>query len=101
MLPISNGMKKKKKNNEVSNGDLAKQIEAVSRELSMQIETVALAVAGAQNGIAEVNQRIIGVDSKIDGINRRIDDLAFNRAKTDEVNARFLRLEKKVGLSKH
>lgn len=117
---------RKKKNKEVSNGDLAKQISILSnqvettnknlservetvntnlsaqiRDMSEQVEVVALAVANVQNRLAEINHKVIGTNQKINGLNNRFDDFALNRAKTDEVNARFLRLEKKVGLSKN
>lgn len=124
---------RKKKNKEVSNNNLSKQIdgllthikaideridangrklsdqiEAVNTSLSIQVgnmseqvEVVALAVANVQNRLAEINHKIIGTNQKINGLDNRFDDFALNRAKVDEVNARFLRLEKKVGLSKN
>ena len=72
-----------------------------TRDMSEQVEVVALAVADVQNRLAEINHKIIGTNQKINGLNNRFDDFALNRAKIDEVNARFLRLEKKVGLSKN
>ncbi|MDO8572366.1 MAG: hypothetical protein Q7S11_01190 [bacterium] len=99
---------RKKKNKEVSNNNLSKQIDSLlahikiideridvnDRKLSDQIEAVAFAVANIQNTLAEMRH-------KVNGINNRVGDFALNSAKIDEVTARFLRLEKKVGLSKN
>ncbi len=99
---------RKKKSKEISNNDLSKQIGSLlaqiktidertdvnDRKLSDQIEAVAFAVANIQNTLAEMRH-------KVNGINNRMDDFALNRAKIDEVNARFLKLEKKIGLSKN
>lgn len=99
---------RKKRNKEVSSNDLLKKINSLlahikilderidvnNRKLSDQIEAVAFAVANIQNTLAEMRH-------KVNGINSRMDDFAFNSAKIDEVNARFLKLEKKIGLSKN
>lgn len=100
-----NSKKKTVQKKETSNDDLSKQIGSLlahikaideridvnDRKLSDQIEAVAFAVANIQNTLAEMRH-------KVNGINNRMDDFALNRAKIDEVNARFLKLEEKSGL---
>jgi len=115
---------KKKVKKEVSNNELSKQIEAVNktlskqikfnnehvesistdlsgriRDVSEQVEVTAMAVANVQNSLAEINTKMIGINQKIIGLGNRFDDLASNRAKTDEVHKRFLRIENKIGLA--
>jgi len=92
---LSKQIKSTNKRIEDVNMNLSEKIQDVSE----QVEVVAFAVAGAQNGIAEVNAKMLGMNQKINGLNNRFDDLSLNRAKTDDVHKRFLRIEKEIGLA--
>jgi hypothetical protein len=119
------GQAKKKVQKEVSNNELSEQIEAGNKNLAKQIkltndrieevntdlsgqirnvteqvEVVAMAVANVQNRLAEINTKMIGMNQKIIGLGNRFDDIASTRAKSDEVHKRFLRIEKEIGLTR-
>ncbi len=104
---------KKKVQKDVSNNELFEQIKLIGermevvnvdlsgkiQDVSEQVEVTAMAVANVQNRLAEINAKMIGMNQKINGPNNRFDDLAMNCVKTDDVQKRFLRIEKEIGLA--
>lgn len=75
---------------------------------NISIDDLAIMVSnGFSNLSNEFNTKIDNLEEKLtnrmQGLERRIDDLAFNRASRDEVkmlDLRITRIEKKIGVSK-
>lgn len=75
---------------------------------NVSIDDLAIMVSnGFSNLSNEINTKIDNLDEKLtnrmQGLERRIDDLVFNRASRDEIkmlNLRVTRIEKKIGTTK-
>lgn len=102
-------MKNKMTKNKITLETIADSISKLDTKIDQKIDDLAISTA---KGFEEVNKRMDNFDIKIDrtektlsgkieGVDRRIDDLAFNRATKDEVyllTQRMMKVETKVGI---